>query len=128
MSAYGPGCVKTIFENSKWKLAASLWALSLVEWVIQVNISSIINQLWEKVFHQRQLLEFSHSLGRQQSFGFANKLPILRTDLILKVNIKQPLFGCFTRRVGHGCPYVDCLKTGMLYCIVKHKIYHLLNK
>ncbi len=48
MAGKGADCVKTIFENQKWKIAASLWLLSLVEWVIQVNISSIINQLWEK--------------------------------------------------------------------------------
>jgi len=54
--------VKTIFGKSKWKLVASLGPLSLIEWEIQVNISSIINQLWEKNFQQRHFLEFSHSL------------------------------------------------------------------
>ena len=60
---FGHSLCETISEKSKWKLATSLWLLSLVEWLIQVNISSIISQLWEKVFHQRQFLEFSHSLG-----------------------------------------------------------------
>jgi hypothetical protein len=44
---------------------SSLWLLSLVEWVIQVNISSITNLLWEKNYHQRHFLEFSHSLCPQ---------------------------------------------------------------
>lgn len=63
MTASGTGCVKTIFEISKWKVAVGLLLLSLVEWVMQVNISSFINQLWERNFHQRQILEISHSLG-----------------------------------------------------------------
>jgi len=62
-SPSGTGCVKTICEKPKWKLAASLWQLSHVEWVIKVNVSPVIDQLWEKSFHQRRFLGFSHSLG-----------------------------------------------------------------
>jgi hypothetical protein len=58
----------------------------LVEWVIQVNITSIINQLWEKVFHQHRFLGFSHKLcpeptndrgqedGRETRFTLASAL------------------------------------------------------
>jgi len=62
MPAMCPGCVKTICEKPKWKLAASLWLLPHVEWVIKVNFSPVIDQLWEKAFHQRQFLGFLHSL------------------------------------------------------------------
>ena len=75
-SASGTGCVKTISEISKWKLRATLWLLSLVLWSIQININSIINQLWKINFLPRHFLKFSHSLGTKQplkNFGWAAK-------------------------------------------------------
>ena len=56
--------MEAILENQKWLFAITLYSVSEVKWVTQVNIRTIPICMWDKNLLQHRLLEFSHIDGR----------------------------------------------------------------